>query len=184
MPSGEAVETTTLVAAPATHSARPVMVAGATRPTVNGEQTYTATTYAQPNGANIHSRTVTYSAEVQMEDGPPPPGTIVFSGIPGANGPASGTVITTTEVEGPAPQRPGNYTYKALPPPLPPSLVVEGGPPGPPSGAVSYSYQSYVTSSTESAPGQPLPGVQYYSSNQPVPLALPPRRTTAHDSLI
>ena len=176
LPPGEVLETTTVVSAPVTHTARKVVVSGAAGPTVNGDQTYTASgSFSQPNAANITSRTIVYSEEV---DGPPPPsGTIVYSG--GWDGPQSRTVITSA-AEGPPPPRPV-YAYRAAPPPLPPTLVVEGGAQGSSSGSVTY---SYVTSTTEPAPGQPLPGVQFYSSNQPVPLALPPRRTTNHDSLI
>ena len=179
---GEVLETTTVVSAPATHTARPVLVTGAARPMVNGDRMYMATgSVAQPNAANVTSRTIMYSEEVEVDGPPPPSGTIIYSG--GVNGPPSGTIITS-EVEGPPPSRPGNYAYRAAPPPLPPTLVVEGGTPGLSSGTVAYSYQTYVTSTTEPAPGQPLPGVQFYSSNQPVPLALPPRSTANHDSLI
>ena len=122
-----------LVAAPATHTARQVVVTGAARPTVNGDRMYMASgSVAQQNDANISSRT-----------------------------------IIVSDANGSAPPRSSTYEYNAVPPPLPPTVVVQGSAP---SSAYATRTWSSVPPRTQPTPGQPfpVPGVQYYSSNQGV----------------
>ena len=153
--------TTTVVAAPVTHAAHPPSANGSALPPVYGDRLYMAAgSIPQPN--------------TPMTATPPPP---------------PSRASNLSNVDGPPPPRPGNYGYNAAQPPQPPTqpappLPAYANPPGAISPPSPRATLTYASPPTQPGPGQPLPSVQFYSSNQPPPLVLPPRRTTNRDSLV
>ena len=159
---------TTTVVAPVTHAARP--------PSANGSA----------RSANGSARPPVYGDRLYMAAGAIPQPSTPRTASPL---PPPSRASNHSNVDGPPPPRPGNYGYNAaLPPPPPtqpaPPLPAYANPPGAISPPSPRATLTYASPPTQPAPGQPLPSVQFYSSNQPPPLVLPPRRTTNRDSLV